>query len=111
MKRSNLRSMVLTGAIASLFAVFSLGSPGCGADHGGGGSGSGNNSGSGKGGSGSGNIFGGGNKGGGLFAGTIGTSGGNTGAGGICGLKKYDLQRLPPEVMIVLDRSGSMARD
>jgi von Willebrand factor type A domain len=86
--------------------IFSLG---CGAD---------------KGGTGGNDPFGNGGKGGafgtgtGIFGtslkpGTGSTSGTDTGGEGdaTCGQKNFDLQRLPPEVLVVQDRSGSMMRN
>lgn len=71
----------------------------------------------GKSGSGRGGASGGGAGGGGLFSGQLMPTpvGGSTGVGsgppeGACGLKKFGLDRVPAELMIVLDRSGSMRR-
>ncbi|MDZ4693634.1 MAG: vWA domain-containing protein [Deltaproteobacteria bacterium] len=80
---------------------------GCGADTTGTGSGSGTDAGSRPG-------FGnGGANGGGLFADALlnnpnGTGSGPGGITDVCGLKNFDLANLPGEMMLVLDKSGSM---
>lgn len=81
----------------------------CGADTSGTGSGSGTDAGSRPG-------FGNGSNGGGLFADAAleNPNGPGTGPGGItdvCGLKNFDLANLPGEMMLVLDKSGSMRQD
>ncbi len=54
--------------------------------------------------------------GGGVATGTGGDMRGTTAAGGAggeasCGLEKFDLERRPVEILVLLDRSASMARD
>jgi hypothetical protein len=68
--------------------------------------------GAGHGGDGDGGAAGGGGNGGGAGGnggGGGGTSGGGGGAGGSCGGMEFALARVPPNVMLVLDRSGSMS--
>ncbi|MES1204827.1 MAG: VWA domain-containing protein [Pseudomonadota bacterium] len=63
-----------------------------------------------------GTVGGGGVGGGGVSAGTGGDMRGTTSGGGMggemsCGLERFDLERRPVEILVLLDRSASMARD